>query len=337
MTWTNDPVFVGNPDDHYARLDKWARPAFRLGLLSSIHQAHPFEFVDEYQALFEVFQPILRRDAERLLFKETPGKLRRRKSITADDWTPFQHLKAAVPPPDFTFIGFQFQSGKAGHGVHDVGPTAFRMLVTDTAWLDATVPVEDVIEGHFELDALKTALLKIPTRSGLAGYGLSVSQDFPDNGPNDHVHAAMPVGHKFPALDLPYLNNRGWVNGSDDDPKRTWILGINWLTLVGEPFLTRLGGVKAITDGLDSRITYEVGRDTVLFQLGERPITGEAGADDDLLPLYFELGARLKPLGDGAPSMAHKRIVFHNMLAAERVAWERRFYDGPDSDWFKKG
>ncbi|RCW79888.1 type VI immunity family protein [Paracoccus lutimaris] len=334
MSWINDPIFNGSHEEHgRILLSQTARPAFRLGLLSSIHQAHPFEFVDEYQRLFEVFEPILRRDAKRLKFWEEPGLIRRRKSIQKGDWTPFAHLKASVPPPDFTFVGFEFQSGKTVDDIHDAGPTSFRVRITDTSWLDATVPVDALDDGTLDVDELKAALLAIPTRSGFAGYGLCLSQDHHGTGPSQG-YRTYEVARKFPAIDTQYLSSRGWANGSDDDPNRTWILGLNWLTLVGEPFLSRMGGVTSITDGLPSEITWEKGNETVLFQIGDRPITGEAGIDDALLPLYFELGARLQPPGDVTPSRKYPRPVFVNTLQNEGVDWDRRFYD---RRWFKKG
>lgn len=334
MNWTKDPVFTGTHDWHGRDLlSETARPAFRLGLLSSIHQAHPFKYVDEYQALFEVFEPILRRDAERLKFMEYPGKWRRRKSIKSEDWRPFAHLKASVPPPDFTFIGFQFQSGKTTlERVYDAGPTSFRVVITDTSWLDATVPVDAIDDGTLDVEALKRALLAIPTRSGFAGYGMCISQEYYDNGPARGSRTYY-VARKFPALDAQDLRTRGWANSYDDYPTDTWILGLNWLTLVGEPFLSRMGGLAAVTEGLSPEITWQTGNDTVLFQIGDRPFTGEAGVDDALLPLYFELGARLKPSGDNKPSLTHPNLVFGSTMLQDSVDWDRRFYDGK---WFER-
>ncbi|MCP2040342.1 hypothetical protein L1281_000924 [Neisseria sp. HSC-16F19] len=321
-----------NSDCRLPRLGEIARPAFRLGLLSSIHQAHPFDFVDEYQRLFEVFAPILRRDAERLRFWEGGRTDRRRKSIQKGDWTPFQHLRDVVPPPTFTFIGFEFQSGRTIERVHDAGPTSFRFQIGDTSRLDATVPVEDFENGTLDIDALKAALLAIPTRSGFSGYGMCLSQDYPGYGPEQGGYS-YDVARKYPALDAQYLYPRGWSQGYEDDPARTWILGLNWLTLVGEPFLSRMGGLAAVTRGLPPEITWQTGHDSVLFQLGERPITGQAGVDDDLLPLYFELGKRLKPSGNNTPSLEYPQHVFFTIDKQSSVDWTRRFYDGK---WFEK-
>lgn len=338
MSWTEDPIFEGDQEDRHNQLCLWARPAFRLGLLSSVKQGHPFDFVEEYHALFKVFEPILRRDAERLsMTDQNLKKPRRRKSIKAEDWTPFHHIHETVDHTRPTFIGFDFQMGRTAPDgispsgwrakeVHDAGPTKFCWHVTDTAWLDATVPVADIVDGTLDIEALRAALLRLPVRSGLGGYGLCMSQDINGYGPKDSAHAAFPVATKFPALDIAYLDKRGWTNGSDDNPARTWILGVNWLTLIGEPFLSRAGGVAAITDGLDPRIQWWQGRDTVLFQLGSRPITGQAGVDDDLLPLYHELGARLAPPGDTAPSTTNPRNIFGNRRNVASVAYERRFY-----------
>lgn len=74
-----------------------------------------------------------------------------------------------------------------------------------------------------------------------------------------------------------------------------WIAGITWLTGVGEPFLTWLGGAKAIGADLPAAIMCDEGPHGAIFQLGPQPITGEAGVVNADLRLYHALGNRLQP------------------------------------------
>ncbi len=95
--WYDDPLFHGNADDGVRQLNKFAAPAFRLTLQSLWQQGHPFEYQDQYEKIFSVFEPYLRRDAGRLVMIETAGKRpRRRTSITEDDWQPFREMQDKV-------------------------------------------------------------------------------------------------------------------------------------------------------------------------------------------------------------------------------------------------
>ena len=347
--WVDDPLFFEKfgSGNWASSVDRFATPAFRLSLNTSRYIGAPYDHVDAYEALFDVFKPILERDAQRLLMIDVSGKPRRRKSITDADWSPFQQQRDIHPQDDRYFIGFDYQSGfnksdwpkpsevPTGYIRYDLGPTKFLSRDDRSGRLDASVPVSDFLDGTLNITALKAAMLGLPVFAGLAGYGMCHSDTF------DHPHAEdeqlKNIARKFPVLDVCGSEMRRFWYEDDDDTSKHWIPGINWLTLVRDPYLTAMGGAKAITDGLDSAIEVETGNNGVLFQLGDRPITGEKGVDDDLLPLYFELGQRLQPKGDGAPSAAvpWQEPFGHNSADEENkrqnLNWARRFYD---RKWF---
>lgn len=201
--------------------------------------------------------------------------------------------------------------------------------------LDISIPVADFDAGGFDVVGLKAALLSVPAVTAIAGYGMGFTDTFGSLGGGDWSLA--PIAKRYPALDLLRPVNRTWRGAQPDNFKEYWLVGINWLTLVGEPILSRLGGVAKITRDLDPRITWQEGDNTVLFQLGPRPITGRKSVDDDLLPLYSELGARLKPLGDDFPSASWRThsvfgYVDHDESKIVNNDWSRRFYD---RRWFE--
>lgn len=344
MAWYDDPVFEGEPDPWHEdrgeisehQLKNMGRPAFRLSLQSSVFQGHPLDHVEEWRALFAVFEPILRRDAERLLMIEVAGKTpRRRKSIQPDDWDPFGVLRQNIPDDDRYFIGFDFQSGTNGETRHDLGPTKFFMDVRANLLLTACVPVADFDGGALDVAALKAAMLQLPVYSGMAGYGMCLTDtyDWPLHG----EEALLPVARKFPVLDICKDYNRTWISsqGEDEIARDFWAVGINWLTLVNAPLIEAMGGKTRLTEGLDSAIGLEDGPNGLLFQLGPRPITGEAGTDDDLLPLYFELARRLRPQSGEVPAALERHKVFGTQGNAphdQSLAWARRFHDRA---WFE--
>ncbi|PQV56465.1 uncharacterized protein DUF3396 [Defluviimonas denitrificans] len=321
--------------DH--QLKNIGRPAFRLSLQSSVFSGHPLHHVEEWRRLFGVFEPILRRDAERLLFLTNGLRPRRRKSIKSEDWDPFGHLRAEVADEGFTFIGFDFQSGFNGGDRYDIGPTKFFMDIASNLFLTATVPVQDFENGTLDIAAMKAAILGIPVFSGLAGYGMCLTDTL--DWPHPSEEAVYPVACKYPVLDLCKDYNRTWSSSqvrNNDIVKNFWAVGINWLTLIQEPLLAAMGGKAALTDGLDSAITWEEGPYGLLFQLGDRPITGEAGVDDALLPLYFEMGQRMRPASGEIPAALKRHTVFSTSpgdRAEDNLRWVQRFYD---REWFEK-
>ncbi len=334
--WQDDPLFHDGLDDSW-NIEAFSTPAFRLCGIAPVRQAHPFDHMDAYRELFDIFRPTIEQRAERLLMIEKPGaRERRRKTIKPEDFQPFDHMKSVIPNDDGFFIGFQFQSGSvdlgtgdASENIFDRGPTKFHFWVGGVIQLDISVSVEDWKAGVLDVERLKAVLLRLPLGSAMGGYGLSLSEDF-GNQSGDRL---LPIAHRFPALDLSKIRYRAWSANREHDLGTYWIAGINWLTFVGEPFLAALGGADAITRGLPAGIILQQSECGVLFQLGDRPITGEKGQDDDLLPLYHALGERLKPKDNGHPSAKHPRVeIFGPELAKESLLWERRFYDG---DWFK--
>jgi Protein of unknown function (DUF3396) len=327
LAWFDDAVFSSVLDGgtDADAVSSFAAPAFRLAVLSPLEQAHPFQFHDAYCALFDSFRPILEQFSDRLNMIERPGaEPRRRKSIKPDDWRPFEHMRSVIPPDDGHFIGFAFLSG-----AQNKGPASFRFSVTGCVQLDVTIPVSAWLNGALDLERVKSALAQLPFGTGLCGYGLSLSEDAGKHSQANEnlVKAAV----RYPALDVARNYLRSWNGSIEYDQRAYWLAGINWLTFVGQPFLSALGGVEEISRGLPSQIAVAKTASGVMFQLGDRPVTGEKNVDDDLLPLYHALGRKLQPPGNGHPSEQNRRrSVFGDKLDVS-LKWERRFYDGK---WF---
>lgn len=330
IMWHEDKLFQASNPDSLEELGGIASPAFRLSAQGSLAEAHPLDHVETYDRLFQFFRPLLERFAERLTMVEKAGaKSRRRKTITEDDWQPFHFLKQVIDDKDRHWIGFDFKSGKTAK-VFDNGPTGFRLRVARTVQIDVTIPVDEM--SNVDMEELQAIILTLPTRTALAGYGLSTSSYFDAH---DYAGALLlPAARKYPAIDLCPSPLRSWFSDRDDDFRRSWVSGVNWLTLVGEPFVSALGGIDAICKDLPSDIKIMTSDQAVLFQLGEQPITGEKGEDDEFLPLYHALGRKLQPMGDGCPGREFPRQpVFGSGATEASLLWERRFYDGK---WFEE-
>ena len=335
--WYEDPLFLSKDKNDLTELGSVASPAFRVSVQTSVKKGDPLNFVEEYSAVFDIFEPILRAKAERLTMIEKPGghKSRRRKSIRPDDWRPFHHMASVLESS--VFVGFDFKSGRSDR-LYDIGSTGFRLRVGRTVQLDATISVADYLDGAIDEDRLRAALLNLPLSSAVVGYGMAISSYF--DACSKPRELLLPVARKYPALDICPSPLRQWfsLDSRKDNTFYHWLSGISWWTIVSEPYLSECGGPDAIRDGLSDEILIDEGRGSILYQLGERPITGEFGEDDDLLPLYFALGQRLAPREGcrGSQGMA-RGYVFGDRLkpfAKASIDWDRRFYD---RRWFERG
>jgi hypothetical protein len=336
MSWNDDPIFVGDPSDPQ-RISEFARPAFRLSILSSFDQAHPLAHTEAWQDLFDCFAPSLKTHCDRLLMIDKPGgKPRRRKTLTDIDWQPFHHLKSCVPTDDGHWIGFRFQSGyKNEDGYMDCGPALFNFWVGSIVQADICIPVADF--ASLDISRVIEALGRLPFGTAVGGYGLALAEVVHNGSSMDEfAKKLIPVAQKYPCLDVCHNGFRYWYADYEGDLSTYWLAGINWLTGVGEPFLSALGGSKSLLANLPSEVRAFEGPSNIVFQIGDQPLTGQPEAESILLPSFYKLGKKLSPRPGGWPSSKKTPgLLFgedHEKLA---VAWFRRFYDGPDGSWWR--
>ena len=329
MSFENDPLFGGGPQEA-PDVGYESSPCFRLAIQSNYELAHPFKFTNEYEELFAVFAPILQERCKKLWYSEEPGgKWRRRKSIKDEDWHPFEHLKKVIPADDAFWLRFAYLDTPRYHPFDslDNAVTRFKYFQFSNLQLDVCIPLDDWRVGKLDMNHLMAALSKLPFGTMMAGFGLSIS-DSVEGGGEEFMQGLMPIAEKYPALDIAHSERRSWFADYEDDLSQYWLSGINWITGVGGPFLAALGGADRLMANLPAGITAFKGQNSVMFQLGDRPITGQAGVDDDLLPLYHALGQRLKPAIDGCPTKKHPhKPVFSEYEMEKSLAWSRRFYD----------
>jgi len=120
---------------------------------------------------------------------------------------------------------------------------------------------------------------------------------------------------RHPALDIPDVSSLSWRLG-------TQVLGVSWMTFLGQPLLGELGGV----DGLRSRLhspgtTVEaLDADRAVVTLGEWPEAGDT-EQGQTLPAYRELARVLEPW------LYHARLEHAGFTPEEMRRWERRFLE----------
>ena len=343
MLWYEDPVFRTAPfPDDPRTPEAEGRPAFRFTLHSHTRDGHPFEYGAIYDEIFALFEPILRRDVTHVAMFTSKGTTPKRKAAdkAGEWWRPFafmreEFLGGADPKSDYStwhWNGFDFLSGledaKAHKNSHRyLGPTKFCANFFRSIKIDATIPVADFEAGALDVKRLTELVTSLPVATANMGFGISGFDSLIGASSSGYW---LEIARRYPALDICTMRDRDqwWLEHKGDFTKY-WLDGVTWITFVGRHFLDPLGGSAALTNGLDPAIAVTETENGLLFQLGARPITGEAGADDALLPLYIALAARLRPLGNGCPSAENnwQRPFTDDPDSALNVEWARRFYD----------
>jgi TseV toxin immunity protein TsiV len=137
-------------------------------------------------------------------------------------------------------------------------------------------------------------------------------------GPNNVVGVPEEIRERcfrHPGMDIPDVASFAYNIG-------TRVRGPSWLTFLGEPLLSALGGVKALRERLHSPGTtvcsLEEGR--VLATLGEWPEAGDT-QQGHTLPAYRELARVLEPWLYEGPQYDK------DFSPEERRRWARRFLD----------
>ncbi len=72
----------------------------------------------------------------------------------------------------------------------------------------------------------------------------------------------------------------------------------NWLTLVTDELLKKVGGIADVRNKLSSRVVLHEVREGWLFQAGERPLVGGPGYEADDFGAYAEVSRALAPYRD---------------------------------------
>jgi hypothetical protein len=104
------------------------------------------------------------------------------------------------------------------------------------------------------------------------------------------------------------------------------IITVNWLTLVHDELLAKLGGRAAARASLSEGVQVHELPYGLLFQAGPKPVSGDINGPDELGP-YREVARALRPIfTNGLPEYGRFR-GFPGLLD-HTEAWRNRFFEG---------
>jgi len=181
--------------------------------------------------------------------------------------------------------GLRLESGPTARDVSDQAFDSYDDR-NGLGYVRLLLPLEFVADRG---DALVALALRAADRlrfaSGSGGYAVNMDSDYQSQHPTGPVYA---VSRRFRGIDFgtPNLLARFHAHG---------IKSVNWLTFLGEPYVTRLGGLATLKAALGAEITVHELRHGVMIQAGPAPGLGDVNRQERL-PLYHRVGRVLAPV-----------------------------------------
>jgi len=158
--------------------------------------------------------------------------------------------------------------------------------------------------------------------SGYGGIGMNECADY--GLASRYAPIEYEVAQRFPGFEAESTGGHGiWLGKGDG------IKGVNWLTVVGDRFLARLGGadaVQAALVALDSGFIVHRFDGGVMIQAGPRPELGDA-AQNEYPVLYVKLAKYLQPIRVTTAGSIHLKGAGERFDRERSDAWLRRFDD----------
>ena len=175
------------------------------------------------------------------------------------------HLDGGDTPESRSDSSFYFSEG---------GDGCLRMIVPFEFMLDNP-------KGYVELAVQMCKRLHFET--GQAGFSLHLHYDYGSNG--SHIRK---LSHRFLGLDIgkPSSWSDALIHG---------IKTVNWLTLVGDRLLEKIGGRDGLREKLLTDIPVHDLDHGVIIQAGPKPTLGDVNAGDDI-SYYRRVSRVLEPI-----------------------------------------
>jgi hypothetical protein len=243
-------------------------------------------------------------ELERLPIR-SPSEWFRRKKLKADDmW-------------QFYYHGGQQEWDASSYRAYAYG--ARKWEAEQSGWLSylsASVPIGWLEDGAS--DFLELVLGWSRRLQPIHGYGGVGIMESPDLGvAQSEEQTVYAMARRFPGLevDYPFLH-MGYLHGG--------IKGVNWLTILGDRYVSEVGGLRQLRSSLESdEVSLHEYAGGIVIQAGAGPEIGDVNRQH-LPAAYLEVNRALKTV------RVREHVRFHGMAgfgSEETLAWLSRFDD----------
>ena len=220
------------------------------------------------------------------------------------------------PSDDFSFV---FHGGQTKDDADPYQAIAFVNPYDpeSLSFLTISVPLSWVVERSFAgfAELVKEMTTIIEPTHGYAGWGIVTHVTHAGTVPAMNYVAAFAQRFRGLEVDLP-------VDHSLNLRKKKAIKGINWLTILGTPWVDQLGGIETLKakfgEGIGVR-SYDQG---VIIQAGSRPLLGDVNVGEKMEP-YHRVALALKPIR--VDSLSAFSLDFYGFGPEQTAKWLARF------------
>ncbi len=257
----------------------------RLGLMATVYIERP-EAPETRARLFACVAQFARTHADQLHWAFTPERGMRALSVRHTVDTVLSAVEALDPTtPDtleLVFHGGAEEEDASSYTIHAFAGQpgratrlGFLSLSVPLAWVAASPP------GAFPQLVMRLCNDLRPIH-GYAGLGVLVSADY--GAARRAGPSIYPLARRFPGLevDAPISHLRFLSDG---------IKGVNWLTLLSDPLVSRLGGIDEIRSRLPADIPVHTYSGGIVIQAGPHPQIGDVNRQ--LIPHHYRIVARV--------------------------------------------
>ncbi|EPC00131.1 hypothetical protein L861_14475 [Litchfieldella anticariensis FP35 = DSM 16096] len=280
---------------------------------------------DKRRAVLEVLADYRDLVGDQLTWTTNPATDRWKKLKSFDSYiTPFEWLPTHGPGPwQFVYHGGKRRSDADNHGIITLGTRPSEDARGEVSYLYCLFPIDFFIEREQKLPALVQQWCdKLKPEHGYAGFWLGQSYGYEDT--DEAVILEYKIGQRFPGIQI-----NGFPTHSLNlhrGPK-----GIDWLTILSDRWLERLGGRERVKAAMDELPVLEYD-DGAILRAGPMPQFGDSEDPevDAALADYRRVAAIIEPIRIKdhpsihptlSPSYRHEK----RFDAQEYQAWLARF------------
>jgi hypothetical protein len=189
---------------------------------------------------------------------------------------------------------------------------------TQLSFFSFTLPfrwLTDNPGGAFTQLVLEQCYRLQPTH-GYAGLAVIPHVDASPN--SESMASVLPFVARFSGLEIDLPWSHAMYLEQEDRIK-----GVNWLTILDNPWIERLGGTDALRSSLGNSIEWHPFDSGVVLQAGPRPVFGDVNRREPM-PYYRQVAKALKPIRVTSVRAISAPYGFDRERSDE---WLRRFDD----------
>ncbi len=272
-------------EEKLAVTDDTGRVVVRIGLLATFYFENAYQ-PEVREAVASCFDDYQRLCGSHLRWKKNPKTFR---------FSPMSSSRVPSPRDWLNRLGedfeweFDFRGGETVDEANNFSVSAYGSAKWqhNLSYFNATLPITWFADhpGNFPAVVLEFCR-KLKPLSGYGGLGILES-------PNGLIEqkfgpAVYTIAQRFPGLEVdhPVTHTLYLDNG---------IKGVNWLTILGDYWLKKVGGVLTLKEQLGKNFISHEFPGGVMIQAGPRPQMGDR--DQGRMPdLYAQLARVLKPI-----------------------------------------